>query len=244
MWSFICFSCHCLCETGETLNSKLSVDITGVQITSRPSIVHAPKWFLPYPLLLPPDNLSADLRNAEKLNPRTTPKHVYEWLYIFGVKQVNGWRTFVLAVEAEEDEATQQEQEEKAAGDSSCNAGDGRATQPVTCHQPDKPFHHVIKKFLQHIQSNNFEVPGPILWTSDGSPSLIRALGTTRNLYVNLGSRKKMSTLRSEPPFCLMVRNLLALPRTGGTVWFPLSRSGPFIWISKPLQEQIQFSSV
>lgn len=41
--------------------------------------------------------------------------------------------TFVLvAVDTEADGATQQEQEEKAAGDSSCNAGNGRATQPFT----------------------------------------------------------------------------------------------------------------
>lgn len=64
-------------------------------------------------------------------------------LFTFGEKQANTSHTFVLvAVDAEADEATQQEQEEKAAGDSSCNASNGRATQPVSYSIITRTNHH------------------------------------------------------------------------------------------------------
>lgn len=58
--------------------------------------------------------------------------HWESW-FMFGVKHANASQTFLLAVDAEVDGTTQQEQEEEAAGDSSCNASNGRATQPVAC---------------------------------------------------------------------------------------------------------------
>lgn len=48
-------------------------------------------------------------------------------------KQQHKTETFLAVIDGEVDEEAQQEQEEEAAGDSSRDAGDGGATQPVTC---------------------------------------------------------------------------------------------------------------
>lgn len=83
----------------------------------------------------------------------------FKSLFIFGAEQANTFPTFVLvAVDTEVDKATQQEQEENAAGDSSCNASNGRATQPFTCHHQDKQSAMVSQLWHQHMLEHNLTI--------------------------------------------------------------------------------------
>lgn len=101
-------------------------------------------------------------------------------VFSFGAKRAHTSHTsFVVTVDPEVDSTTQQEQqEEEAAGDSSRDASDGGSAQATTYEQQVWQLHALTFKTYLTKQS---DVPGPILKTFEGSPSVWRALGITRN---------------------------------------------------------------
>lgn len=92
-------------------------------------ILHHDDQQIPSQLLWASDISSADLQKTEI----TECQHVPSSKGSVGIPFAKQPRTFFLVqVDAQVDEAPQQDQEEKAAGDSSCESCDGGSTQPFT----------------------------------------------------------------------------------------------------------------
>lgn len=154
-------------------------------------------------------------------------------VFRLGAKRAHTSHTsVVVTVDPEVDKTTQQEQqEEQATRDSSRNACDGGSAQAAIYLQQVRQLYALTFKSYSAKQS---DLPGPILRTFEGSPSVRRALGITRNQYVRLGLRWKTSALRALPGFCWMVWNIFEVLRSWMPRWYLLRRPGPFIWMSKP----------